>query len=286
MQGPSGRLMSIPIMFTVNDMDRIRPKKSLGQNFLTDGNIVSKILAAANIAPEDGVLEIGPGRGALTLRLADMAGRLVAVEWDRDMVPLLAETLGRRENVTLVHGDILRVDFQTLLARCLPVWKVVANLPYNISSQILFKFIDNRELFSELVLMLQKEVGERLLAPPDTKEYGVLTVLCRLYFDIEKICIVKPGSFHPSPKVDSMVLRFRVLPGPRIDVGDELTFRRVVKASFAQRRKTLANCIRNMEPGLDATLLSRVFGGSGINGGRRGETLSLDEFALLTKQFL
>jgi 16S rRNA (adenine1518-N6/adenine1519-N6)-dimethyltransferase len=162
----------------------------------------------------------------------------------------------------------------------------VANLPYNISSQVLFTFIENRHLFSDLILMLQKEVGERLLAPPSTKEYGVLTVLCRLVFDIEKVFLVKPTSFRPVPKVDSLVLRFRVLPANRIDVGDESLFRIIVKASFSQRRKTLWNCLKSVDVFSDPVLLDQVFEASGIDRARRGETLSLQEFADLTKAVL
>ncbi len=160
---------------------------------------------------------------------------------------------------------------------------MVANLPYNISSQVLFKFIENRPLFSELIFMLQKEVGERLLASPSTKEYGILTVLCRLVFDIEKVFLVKPASFRPIPKVDSLVLRFRVLPANRLDVGDEKLFRIIVKASFSQRRKTLWNCLKSIDMLSESGLLEQVFEQSGIDKVRRGETLSLQEFASLTK---
>lgn len=265
-------------------MGIIRAKKALGQNFLVDGNVIDNIIKAAQVGAEENVLEVGPGRGALTALLAEKAAQVVAVEWDRDLVPLLKEGVGSKANVEVVHGDILRVDLPGLLC---PVrqgrWKVVANLPYNISSQVLFKFIENRPLFSELILMLQKEVGERLLAPPSTKEYGVLTVLCRLVFDIEKVFLVKPSSFRPIPKVDSIVLRFRVLPANRLDVGDEKLFRIIVKASFSQRRKTLWNCLKGIDLLSESSMLEQVFEKSGIDRTRRGETLSLQEFADLTR---
>lgn len=265
-------------------MEKIRAKKALGQNFLVDGNVLTNIVKAAHVQPEDMVLEVGPGKGALTTRLADAAARVVAVEWDRDLVALLRKELGHRHSLQIIHGDILRIDLrQALSLSGTDTWKVVANLPYNISSQVLFRFIDERFMFSELLLMLQKEVGDRLLAPPSCKDYGVLTVLCGLYFDMEKVMLVKPSSFRPIPKVDSAVLRFRVLPKPRIDVGDELLFRRVVKASFAQRRKTLFNCLKSMEEVSDEAVLRHIFAGAGIDSQRRGETLSLAEFALLTK---
>lgn len=264
-------------------MEKIHAKKALGQNFLVDGNVIANIIKAARIAAEDRVLEIGPGRGALTSRLVEAAARVVAVEWDRELVPLLRETLSSCRNADVVHGDILRTDLNRILT---PLWagrwKVVANLPYNISSQILFRFIEERCLFSELLLMLQKEVGDRLVAPPSCKEYGILTVLCGLYFDVERVFLVKPASFRPVPKVDSVVLRFRVLSEPRLDVGDERLFKRVVKASFAQRRKTLWNCLKAAEVFSDDNSLQEAFEIAGIDGRRRGETLSLDEFARLT----
>jgi 16S rRNA (adenine1518-N6/adenine1519-N6)-dimethyltransferase len=264
-------------------MEKLRAKKALGQNFLVDGNVIANIVKAANVGAGDAVLEVGPGRGALTCHLSEAAARVVAVEWDRDLVPLLKKDMASRGAVEVIHGDILRVDLQSLLAPVHPGrWKVVANLPYNISSQVLFTFIENRSLFSELILMLQKEVGERLLASPSSKEYGVLTVLCRLVFDIEKVFLVKPSSFRPIPKVDSIVLRFRVLPSNRFDVGDEKLFRTIVKASFSQRRKTLWNCLKSIDLLSGPAGIDQVFERSGIDRGRRGETLSLEEFVLLT----
>lgn len=264
-------------------METHRPKKALGQNFLTDRNVIAKIINAAELTSEDMVLEIGPGKGALTFRLAEKAAQVVAVEWDRELVSLLKEELQAHPTVKVHHGDFLRTDLNQLLASIRSSrWKAVANLPYNISSQILFRFIEYRPLFSELLLMLQKEVGERLLAPPSCKEYGVLSVMCRLYFDIEKVMSVKPSSFRPVPKVDSLVLRFKVLAAPRIDVGDEHLFHLLVKAAFSQRRKTLGNCLKTMDMFCSQEVLGRVFDITGIDSGRRGETLSLEEFALLT----
>jgi 16S rRNA (adenine1518-N6/adenine1519-N6)-dimethyltransferase len=268
-------------------MTGVRAKKALGQNFLVDGNVVNNIVRAADIGAGDHVLEVGPGQGALTGRLAAMAERLVAVEWDRDLVPLLQNQFVGQAAVSIVHGDILRTDLTSLLQ---PFgagrWKVVANLPYNISSQVLFTFMENRALFSQMVLMLQKEVGDRLVAPPSCKDYGVLTVLCRQYFDIEKVFLVKPTSFRPIPKVDSLVLRFRVLPEPRVAVGDEKLLRSLVKAAFGQRRKTLANCLKSMKLFTDPAKLETLFAAAALDGGRRGETLSLEDFARLTNEAL
>ncbi|HEY6838127.1 MAG TPA: 16S rRNA (adenine(1518)-N(6)/adenine(1519)-N(6))-dimethyltransferase RsmA [Geobacteraceae bacterium] len=265
-------------------MDKLRPKKALGQNFLTDANILQRIVAAVEIGPDDAVLEVGPGRGALTELMAEKAHRLVAVELDRQLVPILRTAFLLRPNVEIVEADVLSVDLPHLLTeRWGGRWKVAANLPYNISSQVLFRFLDCRAHFSLLVLMFQKEVGDRLLALPGTKEYGILSVFCRLHFDITRVTNVRPGAFHPVPKVDSVVLRFVPLGAPRVDVGDEAFFRRVVKAAFSQRRKTLWNCLRAANlAGSDDTLLAALHQCE-IDGKRRGETLCLEEFAALAR---
>ncbi len=266
-------------------MSQPRPKKALGQNFLTDRNVLARIAEAVGIGPGDRILEVGPGRGALTALLAEGGAQVVAVELDRELVPLLRKEFAGRENVEVVEADILAVDLPRLLGEHGGgTWKVAANLPYNISSQVLFRFLESRRLFSLLVLMLQKEVGERLLAPPACKEYGALTVLFRLHFQIRREFTVKPGSFHPVPKVDSVVLRFTPLPAPQVEVGDEVFFRRVVKAAFGQRRKTLWNCLRSAALTEDEAILVAALEHCGIDPGRRGETLSLEEFAALSSE--
>ncbi len=265
-------------------MEKIRAKKSMGQNFLVDENVLTRIVKTVNISPDDRILEIGPGKGALTALLAQTGKHVVAVELDRRLVAFLQEKFRQAGNIEVVEDDILQTDFSRLLAgRWSGRWKVAANLPYNISSQILFKFMDNRNFFSELVLMLQKEVGERLVAQPSCKEYGILSVFCRLYFDVSRELLVRPGSFRPIPKVDSLVLKFRVLETARVDVGDELFFRTVVRSAFAKRRKTLWNCLKSAFTHINENKLERVLQECGIDARRRGETLSLEEFAALAK---
>jgi len=269
-------------------MEKIRAKKEFGQNFLVDDNVLSRIVACVAPGADDCILEVGPGRGALSRLLAASGAKFLAVEWDRDLLPVLDAEFAGFDNVEIGHGDILRVDLpQLLTARGGGrKWKVAANLPYNISSQVLFRFLECSYLFERLVLMLQKEVGDRLTAPPNCKDYGALTVLLRLHFDIRREFIVRPGSFKPVPKVDSAVLTFTPLEAPRAEVGDEEFFRRLVKGAFSQRRKTLLNSLRSTGfddgDGTLALALSR----SGIDGGRRGETLSLEEFALLSRELL
>ena len=267
-------------------MEKMRAKKALGQNFLIDDNVLTRIVSAVAPTPDDAILEVGPGRGALTKLLVASGATFLAVEWDRDLLPLLQGEFGSNPKVEIGHGDILRVDLPLLLSTRAPgrKWKVAANLPYNISSQVLFRFMECSAFFERLVLMLQKEVGDRLTAEPNSKDYGALTVLLGLHFDIRREFIVKPGSFRPIPKVDSAVLRFTPLEHPRFEVGDEEFFRRVVKGAFNQRRKTLNNTLKAAGFATEEGVLQEAFSRCGIDGGRRGETLSLEEFAALSRE--
>ena len=259
-----------------------RPLKSLGQNFLVDQNIIDKIIRIADIDPQDALLEIGPGRGALTEHLAKRAARLVLIEYDHALAADLAERYQNEPQVTVVDADVLAVDLVNLLGDTPTNWKVVANLPYNISSPVLFKLLEYRALFSRMVLMLQREVGERLVAAPGTSDYGVTTALLGLWFDMRREFIVHPGCFHPRPKVDSAVISFVPLTTLRVEVGNEEIYRRIVKGAFAMRRKTLSNCLKATKLA-DPEELSRLFDLCGIDGQRRGETLSLEEFASLSR---
>ena len=258
-----------------------RPLKSLGQNFLVDQNIIEKIIHSANIQPDDAVLEIGPGRGALTGHLAQRAGRLVLIEFDHALAAYHRDCHKDNERVTVIDADVLKVDLAAILSETDHKWNVVANLPYNISTEVLFRLLEVHDRLSRMTLMLQKEVGDRLASPPDCSQYGVTTVLLGLWFDIRRNFIVPPGCFHPSPKVDSAILNFTPLLNPRADVGDDNIFKYVVKAAFSMRRKTLANCLKSAEciKGVDPELL---LNSCNIDGRRRGETLTLEEFARLS----
>jgi 16S rRNA (adenine1518-N6/adenine1519-N6)-dimethyltransferase len=258
-----------------------RPLKSLGQNFLVDQNVIERIIQVADIRPDDAVLEIGPGRGALTDHLAQRAGRLVLIEFDHALATYHRERHKDNPRVTVLDADVLKVDLAAILSETPAQWNVVANLPYNISTEVLFRLLEVHGKLSRMTLMLQKEVGDRLAAPPDCSEYGVTTVLLGLWFDIRRSFIVHPGSFHPRPKIDSAVLTFIPLETPRAEVGSEELFRSVVKASFSMRRKTLANCLKSA--GCTAGIgLETLLEACGIDGRRRGETLSLEEFARLS----
>jgi len=253
-----------------------RARKRFGQNFLRDQNVIRAIIAAAELKPDDKVVEIGPGRGALTHILAPAVTQMHLMEIDRD---LAAQWDASTHAGVMVHtGDALQLKWEEFLRA--PPYKLVANLPYNISSQILFKVIEHRELFSTLVLMFQKEVAQRLRAQAGTKNYGILTVLCQLWFDVEPVISVAPQAFTPQPKVDSEVLRFTRLEQPRAQVDDPRLFVRVVKAAFAQRRKTLRNTLQSQ--GFDAKAVDAAAAQTDIDLKRRGETLDLAEFAALS----
>lgn len=257
-----------------------RPRKRFGQNFLHDQNVIDTIVAAAALTDQDHVLEIGPGHGALTERMLPLVKQLDLIEIDRDLAQNFIER--HHANLTIHVGDALRMDWATLLTatNC----KLVANLPYNISSQVLFKMIDHRDQISKMVLMFQKEVGDRLRAPAGSKEYGALTVLCQLWFDVRRVTLVPPSAFYPPPKVMSEVLCFDRLLQPRVAVNDPLFFKRVVKAAFAQRRKTLRNCLG--AAGFSAELIDSAATHASIDMQRRGETLTIEEFARLTEYLM
>lgn len=253
-----------------------RPKKKYGQHFLTDGNIIRRILEAAAISPDHHILEIGPGMGALTDHLLEQADLVQVMEIDTDLI----ETLKNRQvsNLRVHGGDALKLNWRELLDQ--PPYTLVANLPYNVSTQIVFRLLEHHDLFRRMVLMFQKEVGERLMAQPGTKDYGILSVLCRQWFDIATVVRVKPGCFFPPPKVDSIVVQLRPLETPRVPVADDALLKRLVKAAFGQRRKTLRNSLRSANLELDR--IDGLLQNAGIDPKRRGETLSLEEFACLT----
>lgn len=259
----------------------IRMSKKLGQNFLIDEHVVNSIVDAAGIKPGDAVLEIGPGIGTLTQGLAEAGANVTAVEIDRRLLEVLSKTLEGYDNVRVVHGDILRVNITETVGA--PQYKVVANLPYYITTPIIMGLLEARMPIDVLVTMVQKEVAQRMVASPGTKDYGALSVAVQYYTKAEIMFIVKPDSFIPAPSVDSAVIRCTVLDKPPVQV-DEKVFFKVVKAAFAQRRKTLLNTLKIT--GLPVETLKAILEKAGIDGTRRGETLSLDEFAAISNVWL
>lgn len=255
----------------------IRMSKKLGQNFLIDEHVVKSIVDAADIKPGDAVLEVGPGIGTLTQGLAEAGANVTAVEIDRRLLEVLSKTLEGYENVRIVHGDILRINVAETVGA--PRYKVVANLPYYITTPIIMGLLEARMPIDVLVTMVQKEVAQRMVASPGTKDYGALSVAVQYYTKAEIMFVVKPDSFIPAPSVDSAVIRCTVRDTPPVQV-DEKTFFKVVKAAFAQRRKTLLNTLKIT--GVPVETLKIILEKAGIDGTRRGETLSLDEFAALS----
>jgi 16S rRNA (adenine1518-N6/adenine1519-N6)-dimethyltransferase len=263
------------------------PSKRLGQNFLTDQRIIHRIVEALEPRSDETILEIGPGRGALTASLLERAGSLVAIEFDRNLIPLLTETFGSRTNFKLVQSDALITDVCDVI-RPATQTRVVANLPYNVATAILQRLIEQRGCVTEMVLMLQKEVVERITAGPGSAERGYLSVFVQAYCETEKLFDVAPGSFRPAPKVWSSVLRLILRPRIAADVNDEKLMWQIVSAGFAQRRKTILNNLRNAPPPLRETVKSH--GGASIvlcqaevDLQRRAETLTLEEWARITR---
>ncbi|MEW6573930.1 MAG: 16S rRNA (adenine(1518)-N(6)/adenine(1519)-N(6))-dimethyltransferase RsmA [Bacillota bacterium] len=263
----------------------IRPKKRLGQNFLVNPGVLDKIVAAAGVNAGDTVLEIGPGVGALTCRLAEVAGKVVAVEVDRNLVTLLKEILVGYPNVLLLHADALKTDFEAAVAEAggtFP-YKVVANLPYYITTPLLFRLLNSGLRVCLLILMVQREVAVRMVARPGTKDYGALSVFVQYRTKPDLVSLVSRGNFFPAPEVDSAIVRLAVRSHPPVVVSSEELLFRIVRASFAKRRKTLLNALTGSDLGLDRELLRLSLARAGIDPERRGETLTLEEFAAITR---
>lgn len=260
-------------------IDYHRPRKRFGQHFLADRNILNKIVAAARTAPGDTVLEVGPGTGELTEALIEAGANVIAIEIDRDLVRALKARFAGVDQFSLVEGDALKVSYVELAEKHGVKFKAVSNLPYNISGPITAKFIDERAAFCLMVLMYQKEVARRLCAPPDNKDYGALTVLTQAYADVSIAFDVPRTVFKPPPKVDSSVITITPRPAPVEAIGNEPFFKKVVRAAFSTRRKTLPNALRSLDLPHEAVMEAIIK--CNIDPKRRGETLSIIEFISL-----
>lgn len=253
----------------------IQTSKKLGQNFLIAPDIVEQIVEAAQLTPQDDVLEIGPGIGTLTQGLAETGCRVTAVEIDRRLIDVLAKTLDGYNNVRVIHGDILKIDISREIAA--QKYKVVANLPYYITTPIIMRLLEERWPIDVLVTMVQKEVAQRMVAAPGSKDYGALSVAVQYYSEPQIVLNVPPYAFIPPPAVESAVIRCRIRTIPAVQVKQEAIFFRTVKAAFAQRRKTLQNALQSA--GLTKDQVQHILAVAEIDGIRRGETCSLTEFA-------
>lgn len=263
----------------------LSPKKRLGQHFLADRNILDKVIRTAEVSKEDVVLEVGPGLGQMTLALAQQAKYVIAVEIDSKLVHVLKQKVSDLSNVKILWGDILKVNFGLLFLPARKPLKVVANLPYHLSTPLLFRFIESRRYFSSLTLMLQREVVERITAPPGGKEYGALSVLVQMVSRPSVGFFIKPSAFYPPPKVESAVVRMDWRDDPMVKTVDEGWFREVVQASFSHRRKTLINSLKYSSLSLPSGPAKKMEA-IGIDPGRRPETLTLEEFVRLSEALM
>jgi len=264
----------------------IRPQHKLGQNFLIDARVLEQIVAACELSPDDLVLEIGPGLGTLTQRLAQAAGRVLAIELDRNLVAILQSVVvAAHPNVEIVHGDAARIDLHSLLTERLAPGrraKVAANLPYYITTPLVLRLLEEPLPLEQIVVMVQKEVADRMVAPPGGKEYGALSVAVQYYTEPQVVTRVSRGAFLPPPEVDSAVVRMKLRPEPPVDA-DRKAFFAVVHGAFNQRRKTLLNALA-AGLGLDKQTVSDALEEAGVEASRRGETLSLEEFAAVARK--
>ena len=263
-----------------------RPKKGLGQHFIKNSHVVRQIIERAAFQKSDNVFEIGPGLGALTIPLAEYVHEIRAVEKDTQLVDMLKERLADRNivNVTLINEDILKLDFNKEIKRVGEKIKVVGNLPYNISSPLLDRLLQHRDIISRAVLMFQFEFARRLLAVPDCKDYGAITVLMRYNATITPLMEVSREIFYPRPKVGSMVISIDMEKPHQRRAEDERLFRNVVKGAFAHRRKTILNSLKGSLPSYSGDEIYIALERSSIDSRRRGETLDIDEFLCLASE--
>ncbi|MBS7163762.1 MAG: 16S rRNA (adenine(1518)-N(6)/adenine(1519)-N(6))-dimethyltransferase RsmA [Veillonella sp.] len=253
----------------------IKMSKKLGQNFLIKRGIVDEIVHAAEITVGEPVLEVGPGIGTLTQGLAQSGADVTAIELDRRLLEVLDTILASYDNVRIIHGDVLKLDVPTIMNH--KPFKVVANLPYYITTPIIMSLLESKLPIERLVVMVQKEVALRMVAKPGTKDYGALSVAVQYYTEPDIVLDVPPKSFLPAPAVTSSVIRCILRDKPPVDVIDEKLFFRVVKAGFAQRRKTFSNTMKTT--GLTRDRIEELLAKANIDGQRRGETFTLQEFA-------
>ncbi|WP_022766867.1 16S rRNA (adenine(1518)-N(6)/adenine(1519)-N(6))-dimethyltransferase RsmA [Butyrivibrio sp. XPD2006] len=260
-------------------------KKKFGQNFLIDGGVLEGIVEAAGVTAEDCVLEIGPGIGTLTQYLAEAAGRVVAVEIDKTLLPVLADTLSDYDNVTVINEDVLKVDIDRIIKEYnegRPI-KVVANLPYYITTPIIMKLFESGALIESITVMVQKEVADRMAAGPGNKDYGSLSLAVGFYAEANTVIDVPPSSFIPQPNVGSAVVKLTKYPEPKVKVKDSKYLFEIIRTSFNQRRKTLSNSLSNNPSlGVSRDKVTAALVEMGIDERARGETLTLEQFAELS----
>lgn len=251
------------------------PKRYLGQNFLFDPSILKRIIQVAQLDREDLIVEIGPGPGRLTRMLAEKVKKVIAIELDKKLYEKLKAELAGYSNVELIHGNALEYSYENL-----PEFKVVANIPYYITTPIIFRLLDTKENVKSMTLTVQKEVAERIVATPGGKDYGVLSIMVQYYAKPNLKFIIPKETFRPVPKVDSAVIHIKILEKPSVYVVDKELFSRIVKTAFSQRRKMISNSLKSIRQDVKEWLSE-----AGIDPDRRPETLSIEEFAKLANKF-
>ena len=266
-----------------------RLTKSLGQNFLTDKNVIDRIIEGAQIGENDLVIEIGPGIGVITYEASLAARKVIAVEIDRNLIPILAEILAERDNIEVVNRDILKTDVNALIAEArekdpaIEKVRIIGNLPYYITTPIIMKLLEEGVCADGITVMMQKEVADRIKAPAGNKTYGALSVAVQYYCEVEGVVNVPKEVFVPQPKVDSAVLNLKIRKEKPVELMDDQVFFQVVKAGFGQRRKTLNNSLMGVE-GITKEIAGAALEAAGIEPSRRAETLTLEEFAKLSNE--
>ena len=261
--------------------------KSLGQNFLTDKGVIDGIIEGAGIGPEDLVIEIGPGIGVLTAAAAEKAGKVIAIEIDRNLITILGDTLAEYHNIEVINENVMKIDLNALISREDNVEyknvKIIGNLPYYITTGIIMMLLESHVPAESITIMMQKEVAERIKEGPGSRTYGALSVAVQYYCTVDLVEEVPKHVFMPQPKVDSTVLRLNLREKPPVDLIDEKMFFRCVKAGFGQRRKTLLNSLG--QTGYNKDQIRQCLEEAGIDAKRRAETLSLEDFAALANAF-
>ncbi|MCI8284289.1 MAG: 16S rRNA (adenine(1518)-N(6)/adenine(1519)-N(6))-dimethyltransferase RsmA [Firmicutes bacterium] len=281
------KLYSPATMAKIREKHGFRHSKSLGQNFLTDINIIDAIIEGSEIGSEDLVIEIGPGMGVLTAAAAEAAGRVIAVEIDRHLIPILKDTLAEYDNIEIINADIMKTDLTELIEsnRQAGRVRIIGNLPYYITTPIVMKLLEERVPADSITIMMQKEVADRMKAEPGGKTYGALTVAVGFYCTVSHVANAPKEVFVPRPKVDSTVIRLDIREKPPVELINEKIFFETIKNGFGQRRKTLLNSLTGVQ-GLAKEQIGEALKSAGIDPKRRAETLSLKEFAELANSIV
>ena len=263
-----------------------RMRKSLGQNFLIDGNIIENIIEGAGVTVEDTVLEIGPGIGSMTEILSEKAKKVIAVEIDKNLIPILEKTLEHRDNIEIIHQDILKLDLEKLQKEkgLETGFKVVANLPYYVTTPIIMSLLEGNAPIHSITVMIQKEVADRILASKDCKVYGALTVACNLYADVREVLSVPPTVFLPRPKVSSTVITFTPKAN-QLTTGERKLLFGIVKDAFGKRRKTLLNSLSSGDLGFSKDQVREALGIAGVDPIKRAENLTIEDFKGIMNAF-